>query len=355
MELVEIIFLKNLYYTITLLLVLMFAVSISANFKKYKDLSRIKNFLLISFSISIALFFGLRDFNVGFDTNTYKYLFEYEFIAAEKFVPTRDSLWDFFNYIIAQFTNDVTFVFLIVAFGYIMLPLFGVYKYLKQNTIFFFLLFIISPNFFLYGANGIRNGLAASIVLFSLKYYKNYKQYIIMLLASLVHLSMILPFLFFYVSKYVKKLRYPLIIWTILLIFALSGVNILSLLPFSLDRLDGYIEAERGLTDKMIIITNFLIYSVSPIIVGLYVIYVKKCKDDLYIRLLVTYILTNCIYIAAFNSSFSERFAYLSEFLMPLLLVYPLLKFRIWKYVELKLTLILAFVFFIKSYKIFIM
>lgn len=355
MELVEIIFLKNLYYTITLLLVLMFAVSISAHFKKYKDLSRIKNLLLISFSVGIALYFGLRDYAVGVDTYTYKYNFEHIFSSLDSFQSGKDFLWDFFNYIVAQFTNNVDVVLIITAIGYIVLPLFGVYKYLRYNTIFFFMLFVISPNFFLYGANGIRSGLAASIVLFSFRYYKSYKQYILLVIASLFHLSMIVPSVFFIASKYIKTITYPLLIWIVLLSFSLLGVNFLSLLPFHFDRLDSYIYTSVGEGNLVNIMTNFIVYSISPILLGVYIVYIKKIKDVFYMRLLITYILASCVYIAAFNSRYSVRFAYLSEFLMPLLLVYPLLKFKLWKYVEVKLVIIFSIIFFIKAYKIIIL
>lgn len=354
MELVEIIFLKNLYYTITLLLVLMFAVSISAHFKKYKDLSHIKNFLLISFSLGIALYFGLRDYAVGVDTYTYKYNFEHIFSSLDSFQAGKDFLWDFFNYTVAQFTNNVDVVFIITAIGYIVLPLFGVYKYLKYNTIFFFMLFVISPNFFLYGANGIRSGLAASIVLFSFRYYKSYKQYIVLVIASLIHLSMIVPSVFFIASKYIKTIKYPLLIWIVLLLFSLLGVNFLAVLPFSIDRLDSYINNSIGDKNLLNTMMSFIIYSISPILVGIYVLYIKKKYDVFYTRLLITYILASCIYITAFNSIYSVRFAYLSEFLMPFLLVYPLLKFKLWKYVEVKLVLIFSIIFFIKAYKIII-
>lgn len=354
MDIVELIFLKEIYTLILLLLSLMFFVSIRVYYDGDVKLTKIKNLLLLSFSLAIAIIFGFRDYNVGVDTNTYRYNFEYKFLPSNSFSSSKDFLWDFFNYAISRVTDDVSILFFIVALGYIFLPLLGVYKYLKQNTIFFFLLFLISPNFFLYGANGIRNGLAASLVLFSLRYYKNYKQYLILAAASLVHLSMLVPSLFFILSKYVKSITYPLLIWVILLLFAVLGVNLLALLPFSFERLDSFIMAAKGTDTLLNTITNFFVYSTSPIILGIYVIYIKKIKDELYLRLLITYILASCVYIAAFNSSFSVRFAYLSEFLMPLLLTYPLLKFRLWKYVEIKLVLIISIVFLIKSVKIFL-
>lgn len=352
MNVSEVLFLKNLYYAIILILVLALALSIISQSKQLSGLSRFKVFLLYPLSIGMALYFGFRDYEVGFDTKNYEYSFQYKFSVQEAFQPSKDFLWDFLNYFIAQNTDDVRALFILVAMGYLILPILGVYKHMKEDSIYFFLVFIISPNFFLYGSNTIRSGLAASVVLFSFRYYRNYKQYLILVVASLIHLSMIVPSFFFFISKYIKSIFFPIAFWFGLLLITLSGINLLAYLPISIDRLQPYIDGSLIESNPSNALYNFFIYSVSPILIGIYTVYIRKVNDDFYKRILITYILSNCIYVIAFNSSFSVRFAYISEFLMPIALVYPLLKFKLWKYTEIKITSILILLFLIKSYKI---
>lgn len=329
-------------------------ISVFSYSKQFKDLPVFKNTLLYTSSIYIAFCLGFRDYSIGVDTKNYKYDFDYKYSLQESFQSFNDILWDLFNYIVSQFTNDVRSVFVLVAIGYIFLPIIAVRKYLNNNTIYFFLLFIVTPNFFLYGTNTIRSGLAASIILLSLRYYKSYKQYIVMLLGILIHFSMIVPSFFFFISKYIKSILYPLAMWVILLLFSISGINLLVYMPLSISRLNAYVTGNINEENLSNVLVNFFISSVTPVLVGIYVIYIRKISDEFYNRLLVTYILTNCIYIIAFNSVFAVRFAYMSEFLTPFLLVYPLLKYNLWKYIEIKICFIIFIIFLIKAYKVLI-
>lgn len=336
----------------TLLLALCF--SFFSYSKSLKKLSVLKELLLYLSAFITMFYLGFRSYEVGTDSKTYKYLFEYLYSAQDSFYISRDFLWDLFNYSIAQVTDDSRIIFLLTAIGYIYLPILGVRKHLNNNTLYFFMLFLISPNFFLYGTNGIRNGLAGSILLLSLRYYshKSYKQYVLMVIGSLVHLSMAVPSALFFCSKYIKSLKFPLILWFLLLSISIAGVNLLDYVPAT-NRLSGYLDSnisEGTIFDKLF---NFFIYSMSPILLGIYIVFIRKISNELYDRLLVTYILSNCFYIIAINSVYSVRFAYVSEFLLPFLLVYPVFKFKLWRYIEIKISIIFIFVFLIKAYKIF--
>ena len=69
-----------------------------------------------------------------------------------------------------------------------------------------------------------------------------------------------------------------------------------------------------------------------PIILAWYIIFKRRIKVDFnYILLLGVYIYSNAFWVMVIRASFSNRFAYLSWFIYPLVLAYPLLKFPIWK------------------------
>lgn len=316
--------------------------------------SKLKNLLSIIIIIFSIFLIGFRDFNVGVDTANYIDIF---FSIGNNInnIEFRDPLWDIITFFFNTFNIDLSYYFLLWAFIYIYAAYFGAKYYFKNEVVFFLILFLIVPNFFLFGVNTIRSGVAASIFIFSLRYLNdnNKKHFFLLILACCVHISIIVPIFFFFISKYFKSIKWPLLIWSLFLPFALLGISLINLLPFEIDRLSGYLAYENDDISSRII--NFVLYSISPIILGVYTIYFKKKYDVLFIRLLNTYILSNIIYILAFGSEVAERFAYLSEFLMPFLLIYPLVVFRIWKSYQFKLSLILFIIFMLKAYKIMVL
>ncbi|MGJ1535277.1 EpsG family protein [Sphingobacterium multivorum] len=351
MERIEIEFIKSLYLDIFLALIFTLMISIIANLSK-KNLASFKNlFSLVSIAL-ISFHFGFRKSEVGTDTKTYEYIYEY--IRAGNSIVYKDFLWDILMKGFTLFFDTPSFFFLIVSILYIVLPYLGFKKILEGNSIYFLMMFLIVPNFFLYGANGIRSGLAASIFLFSFRFHeRKYVQYSIILLSILTHASLIVPSFFYLVSAIQKNIKISLTIWLIALPFAFLGISLLSLLPIQLDRMAVYSVSINN--DLSVKISNFLVYSISPILLGIYLVYSKGVKDTLYIRLLNTYIYSNIIYVLAFNLEFSERFAYLSELLMPFLLVYPIFKFKVFKYGGITISLIMICIFLLKAFKIFIM
>ena len=60
-------------------------------------------------------------------------------------------------------------------------------------------------------------------------------------------------------------------------------------------------------------------------------IFKKRTFDLKYLLLLHTYVLSNAFWVMLIRASFSNRFAYLSWFMYPIILAYPLLIFPMWK------------------------
>ena len=71
---------------------------------------------------------------------------------------------------------------------------------------------------------------------------------------------------------------------------------------------------------------DFIIYSLIPIIAGVKYIYTYCYEDKLFIRLFNTYIASNAFWLLTIHVPYNNRFAYLSWFLYPIVLIYPLLK-----------------------------
>ena len=177
--------------------------------------------------------------------------------------------------------------------------------------------------------------------------------YGMMLLAVLCHFSMLLPLLVFVASRNWKSTLFLLIVWTVSLILYFANFTIGAQLGYILPdfgRVNQYFndQAEEPLTALI----NFFVYGASPVFAGIYYVYFKKYNDRVYLHLLNVYILLNAFYVQFMDIKFAVRFAYLSEFLMPIVLIYPLLKERIWPLRFWVLSLLLLSVFFIKAVKI---
>ncbi len=123
------------------------------------------------------------------------------------------------------------------------------------------------------------------------------------------------------------------IVWltaiVISLVFGETITNIISLISYD-DRL-----AEIGKTGEDVIQEwgvelenrfrwDFILYSLMPILLGAYTLFVRKVYNNTYLILLGTYMYANAFWILVIRDLFSNRFAYLSWFLYPIVLAYPL-------------------------------
>lgn len=86
---------------------------------------------------------------------------------------------------------------------------------------------------------------------------------------------------------------------------------------------------------------DFLLYSAMPVLMFWYVTVKRNFKDRTYNLIAITYILANSFWVIIIRASQSNRFAYLSWFIYPLVIAYPLLHFNIWKNQDQKAAIIL--------------
>ena len=86
---------------------------------------------------------------------------------------------------------------------------------------------------------------------------------------------------------------------------------------------------------------NFLIYSVAPIVYGLKI--KSKINSEFYNRMLSLYIVVNAVWLLVIRIAFTDRFAYLSWFLIPFIFLYPLSIQKIYKHQNAIIALIIAY------------
>ena len=287
----------------------------------------------------LVLFFGLRPIVLAFgDMLAYAYLL--------KHVDTSGAIgddWLFYRLMNLFSHYDPTVYFLFIAACYIGFSYIGLLNLFQNNSAAAFVLLISSFSFNTYGLNGIRAGFAASIFLMGLCFLVSdrtkrgkFTALWICFLACLFHKSMALPLVCMAGAYYIRDFRVAIRFWFFSIILYLIAGNAIGSMFASLgfdDRLNTYIEATeayaaRGL--KTGFRPDFLIYSFMPLLLGYYVQIKHGVQDKTYHFILNTYIFANSFWCMLMGVSYSNRFAYLSWFMYPLVLAYPCLKLNVW-------------------------
>ena len=308
---------------------------------------RFNNIMSLILICIVILFLGLRDpmgnWRYLGDTSNYTNLFN-------NFDPSIHKSEPGFN-LLMQFGIDflnVRLFYILCACLYII-PVYIVCRKWFNNYAFYALALHISMiSFWGYGINGIRNGLATSIFIFGFLFYEKKPLMFLCMLASVTfHNSMILPLLAFVISSFYKNTRVYTVIWFLAILFSLFFGRIIEDLPFHslissagkvenffVNELDGEIVRREFRID-------FIIYSIIPILLGLYYQYKLKFNDVFYIILLNTYIIANSVWILLIRAAYTNRIAYLSWFIMSIVIIYPLLKKHLIKYQPQKIALLI--------------
>lgn len=304
------------------------------------------------FCIILALFIGLRPISGRYfgDMGTYSRL--YVLLSDYGYVPSELNIEIGFA-MLMYFCSRVMVVsgfFCVVSFTYFLSLFVACKRFFKGKATWAMLFFLGAFTCWGSAVNGLRNGVACAILVLAYSFLReNSKNKIVPILLAVLaysmHKSTILPILCTIVSLYYSDTKKIIYFWILSIVISLVGgssvANIFVGLGFD-DRLDSYLQDTNDLSHQFSSTGfrfDFLLYSVVPIILGYYVVVKRKIYDFHYKLLLNTYILANSFWVMVITSSFSNRFAYLSWFLYPLILAYPLLKFEIWSHQSKKLAI----------------
>lgn len=295
------------------------------------------------YCIAFILIIGLRPVSVHGFGDTISYARIYYGYQHGLYIYNPDSSEWLFSWMMAKCSQimGVQGFFLIIEILYIMPMMWASKRLFPQNAPIAILFCIGAFSFFSYATNGIRNGMACSLILLALSFFvgRSKEKLIAGLLcfcAYNVHHSTLLPIISMIIVCFYKDTRTVMYFWLLSIIISLlaggSVANFFASLGFD-DRLSGYVNSNKfdGSFSSSGFRWDFLLYSVMPIWLGWYVIFRKKIVNRNYQMLLNTYILCNAFWVMLIRASFSNRFAYLSWFMYPIVLAYPLLTLPIWK------------------------
>lgn len=296
---------------------------------------------VLLYVLCVVLFIGLRPIDYAFgDMPGYANDFERMKIATSISSWLNQERgecgWTYFSYFLSKYVGVHLYFFIIVVL-YILPVVLALRKLVPNYTDISVLFYLGSFSFFAYATNTVRSGVALSILIYAISIFlvseKRWKFIYFILLcyvAYSIHHSVILPICCFIVSLFHRNIKFAISIWLLALILCLTlGLRLQdAIMGLGFDaRMDTYSEdVDFAGFSRSGYRWDFMLYSFMPILLGWYIVEKKFIRDDRYSILLNTYIYSNAFWLMLNQIKFSDRFAYLSWFLYPLVLSYPLLK-----------------------------
>lgn len=222
--------------------------------------------------------------------------------------------------------------FTIVAAGYVLTACWAVKRFMPSDSLLGVVFLLNSLMFFTFGVNGLRNGLACHLILLGLSFLLDDRLVsgtVTFLVAFGIHRSTMLPIAAILAGRYVfRDVKYLIWFWfASIFISLIAGGAITSFfagLGFD-DRMAQY-STLSGMSEfsRAGFRWDFLLYSAMPVVMAWYVSIKKGIQDNWYNVICTAYLLCNAFWIMVIRSAFSNRFAYLSWFLYPIVIAYPL-------------------------------
>ncbi len=311
----------------------------------------------------VILLMGMRPINGNYgDTATYAYGFD-------KYAQNKDAIhfywekeWLFGNTMrfFAKYSNIHAFftTCAIVYVGALWLALrriFDEYNFVP-------LLVVMSMfTFWAYGVNGVRNGMGASMFILAMTYTNNIPMMLgIAFVGAGIHNSVYIMLAAAALAWVLNNSRLYMLIWgtCIALSFTIGSMIQSWMAGFagSIDegnKLTSYLtySTSNMLSEGIIVATSFrwdfVAYSGLGVAIGAYFILRRRFEDEYYRWIFNTYLLCNSFWILIIRAPYSNRFAQISWFILPIVLIYPFMRERFWINQEkmLGLALVLFFAF----------
>lgn len=302
--------------------------------------------LLICFGL--ALWIGFRPLSYVFgDTNTYA--LSYRLIKTQHVVIDwkEEWLWQWLMIGCKTIGLDITGFFTIVSFGYVFTAFYAVKRLMPSDPMLGLLFVLVSLMFFPFAVNGLRNGLACHITLLAISFMLDDRWLyggLFCLLAIGIHRSTLLPIAMAFVAFFLlKDVRVSIVIWVLSIIVSLLAGDAVTGFFASLgfdDRMAAYAYGYEQYSHRTFR-WDFLLYSAVPVFMAGYLYVWKGVTDNWYNALCTIYCLSNAFWVMVIRSSFSNRFAYLSWFLYPIIIAYPLFNLKVWENQDQKVGIIL--------------
>lgn len=327
------------YHTIYLIIITLMTLVAYRQYQHRNGLREFKHTTTDAMSgavvLFMVLFIGLRPVSGRYFVDMANYLTYYtRFYEGEifNFDWTTDNI--LFDNLFAWWGSErlgYTSFFVFIAAIYFGAAYLGIRKLFPNHRLTAYLVFLAAFSTFSYATNGIKAGAAASLFILAMGYRENLKVCIPLVLLSWgFHHSMIMVVASFVITLFFKNPKYYFAGWVLCFLMAAAHVTAFQQLfsDFTTEQGAGYLLSE-GSDDgtKGGFRIDFIIYSAMPVLVGYYAVFKKKMRlSPLYKDLLNLYLCLNGVWMLCMYANFTNRIAYLSWFLYPIVLIYPFLQ-----------------------------
>lgn len=300
--------------------------------------------------IAVAYFLGDRPVAPVFgDTMSYSRIYNNLQYGIVNVDWHSEWLWSYIMMTCKSLGFSVHGWFCVVAFGY-FLSMYIALIILTPKNVYLTLMFVLSSAFiFSFCVNGMRNGLACHITLagIALALQGRYPLAAVAgLIAFGIHKSAILPIAACVAGLFMRHgVKYSIWLWLSCIPLSLVAggffMSFFSSLGFD-SRMESYTaDQDMSRFSGSGFRWDFLIYSSMPVLMAWWVCIKKQISDNWYNVLCVTYCLCNSFWILVIRAAYSNRFAYLSWFLYPVIIAYPLVMLPVWDDQDTKSAIIL--------------
>lgn len=297
------------------------------------------SFPSITIILLTTIYIGTRPITSYADTNLYTMMFNLVQSGVWSELPgiATEPFWNYVEWICIDVTDASGWLFVIATF-YVLGMSIAAYRWLPRHTFIAIIFLFTAFSFWGYATNGIRNGMATSIAMLGLSFFTRSKKeliigYALLILATMTHKSCMLTIASASCAIFLTKTKTNITIWLFCIVLGLLFQEQFKALFSGLiddGRMAHYLnqEVSKEMFSRTGFRWDFITYSALPIFLGWYAISRQNIIDKTYAFILHTYIFSNAFWVLINTAAYSNRFAYLSWFLYPIVLVYPFCKFK---------------------------
>ena len=206
-----------------------------------------------------------------------------------------------------------------------------------------FVVVISMFTFWAYGVNGMRNGVGASLFILAMTYTENIPMMIIIaLMGAGMHNTVYLMIAAALLAWFVNDSRLYIAAWFLCIIISFFiGESIQAWMAGFADSVADDNKLTKYLADDTIVDFrtldisrtfrwDFLAYSGLGVAVAAYFLYRRLFQDEYYRWIVNIYIICNAFWVLIIRAPYSNRFAQISWFILPIVLIYPFMRERFW-------------------------
>ena len=290
------------------------------------------NWSWLYIALFFTLFIGFRPVSgkIFGDMGTYAGLWYYS-IHNYNGWDSMNFIFDGIPFFLNKFGLGYTYFFVFIALIYFVGTAFAMKRLLGRNALLGYVVWLAAFSTFSYSTNGIKAGAAATLFLLAISFYdRKWIAAIFLLLSFGFHHSMRMPIAVFVLCLFVERPKTYFWFWVACLVVAASGASAgMNWLGEILKADDAhganYLLQDNAYGYRTGFRPDFVLYSAVPVALGYWVIFKKKFNSKTYNFIWSVYVVANAFWLLCINASFTNRIAYLSWCIYPLVIIYPFL------------------------------